>query len=386
MKLAIIGSRGFLVDYGGFETFVRKLVLELKDNGYDITVYGLKKYHNYAQDKNYPEIKRVWIPSVEIRFLEKVIASFFSILHITLSQNEIILMLGVSPGLLLWIPFFMGKKILMNVDGIEWKRPKWSKFIGFFLRLSEIFSSIFSHILIADSKAIQEYLGQRYKTNSFYIPYGADMNNGINDNDLDILKKYNLKQRDYFLQVCRLEPENNVHITIREFLNYKGTKQLIIVGDTPHSIKYREHLKKRANGKVKLLGGIYGDDFKTILKNAYCYIHGHEAGGTNPALLEAMASNNCVLVLNVPYNLEVIGDCGISFSKESGNLLEKIKMLDKDVNLVNALKKKAFVRVTKLYTWKRVISEYDQIFKLLLRPGSKGMFHHGRRGIGSTKM
>jgi len=365
MKLAIIGSRGFLTDYGGFETFVKKIVLGLKDKGYDITVYGLKKYHNCIQDKYYPEIKRIWIPSTKVKFLEKVIASFLSILHITVSQNEIILLLGVSPGLLLWIPFLMGKKILMNVDGIEWKRPKWSKFIAIFLRLSEIFSSIFSHILIADSKVIQEYLSQRYKTNSFYIPYGADMNNGINDNDLDILKKYNLKQRDYFLQVCRLEPENNAHIIIREFLNYRGAKQLVIVGDTPHSIKYRENLKKQANGKVKLLGGIYGDDFKTILKNAYCYIHGHEAGGTNPVLLEAMASNNCVLVLNAPYNLEVIGDCGISFSKESGDLLEKIKMLDKNVNLANNLKKKAFIRVTKLYTWEKVIADYDKLFKTL---------------------
>jgi len=363
MKLAIIGSRGFLSDYGGFETFVRKLVLGLKDNGYDITVYGLKRYHNSTQDRYYPEIKRVWIPSTKIKFLEKVIASFLSILHVTLSKNKIILLLGVSPGLLLWIPFLMGKKILMNVDGIEWKRPKWSKFIALFLRLSEIFSIIFSHILIADSIAIQEYLRQRYRTNSFYIPYGADTNNGIDDNDLDILKKYNLKQKDYFLQVCRLEPENNAHITIREFLNYRGARQLVIVGDTPHSIKYKENLKKRANGKVKLLGGIYGDDFKTILKNAYCYIHGHEAGGTNPALLEAMASGRCPVVLNVPYNLEVIEDCGISFSKDEGDLAEKLAKLENDDNLVDQLGKKALQRIQKFYTWDRVIRAYDSLLK-----------------------
>jgi len=363
MKLAIIGSRGFLVDYGGFETFVRKLVLGLKDNGYDITVYGLKRYHNSTQDKYYPEIKRIWISSTKIKCLEKVIASFLSTLHVILSQNEIILVLGVSPGLLLWIPFLMGKKILMNVDGIEWKRPKWSKFIAIFLRLSEIFSAIFSHILIADSIAIQEYLSQRYKTNSFYIPYGADMNNGIKDNDLDILNKYNLKQRDYFLQVCRLEPENNVHITIREFLNYRGAKQLVIIGDTPHSIKYRQNLIKRANGKVKLLGGIYGDDFETILKNAYCYIHGHEAGGTNPVLLEAMASGRCVVVLNVPYNLEVIKDCGITYSKADGELSRKLEMLDKNRDFVKDAGEKALRRVKKFYTWEKVIAAYDEVLK-----------------------
>ncbi|MBA7534927.1 hypothetical protein ES705_27177 [subsurface metagenome] len=363
MKLAIIGSRGFLVDYGGFETFVRKLVLGLKDNGYDITVYGLKRYHNSTQDKYYPEIKRIWISSTKIKCLEKVIASFLSIFHVIFSQNEIILVLGVSPGLLLWIPFLMGKKILMNVDGIEWKRSKWSKFIAFFLRLSEIFSTIFSHILIADSIAIQEYLRRRYKTNSFYIPYGADMNNGIKHNDLDILNKYDLKQKDYFLQVCRLEPENNVHIIIREFLNYRGVKQLVIIGDTPYSIKYRQNLIKRANGKIKLLGGIYGDDFKTILKNAYCYIHGHEAGGTNPVLLEAMASGSCVVVLNVPYNLEVIKDCGITYSKADGELSRKLEMLDKNRDFVKDAGEKALRRVKKFYTWEKVIAAYDEVLK-----------------------
>ena len=121
-----------------------------------------------------------------------------------------------------------------------------------------------------------------------------------------------------------------------------------------------------ANISIKFLGGVYGEKYKAILKNAYCYIHGHEAGGTNPALLEAMASGKCVVVLDVPYNLEVIEDCGISFSKKEGDLLRKLKILDKNEKLVKSLGEKAFQRVKKFYTWEKIIFEYDKLFKELL--------------------
>jgi rhamnosyltransferase len=137
----------------------------------------------------------------------------------------------------------------------------------------------------------------------------------------------------------------------------------VIIGDTPHSIKYKNNLEAIANSKVKLLGAVYGDDYKVILRNAYCYVHGHEAGGTNPALLEAMASKNCVVVLDAPYNLEVIKNCGISFSKKDGDLLSKLEMLDKDGDLVNSLSRKAFRRVRDFYKWEKVISDYDTVFR-----------------------
>jgi len=360
MKLAIIGSRGFLTDYGGFETFTRELVLNLKEKGYDITVYGLKRYKNPENDKKFPEVKRVWIPSLKIKFLEKVVVSFLSTIHASFSKNKILLLLGVSPGLLLWLPRLMGKRIVINVDGIEWQRPKWSKFIAFFLRLSEAFASIFSDTIIADSKNIANYIIKKYKKIPVYIPYGADFNSKCDDT---VLRKYNLKPMDYFLQVCRLEPENNSHVIIREYLDYKRNKKLVIIGDTPHSIGYKESLKKMADERVKFLGGLYGKEYKVILRNAYCYIHGHEAGGTNPALLEAMASGKCVVVLDVPYNLEVIEDCGISFSKKEGKLLHQIERLDKDGKLVSFMGQKALIRVKKFYTWGKVIFEYDQVIK-----------------------
>lgn len=362
MKLAIIGSRGFLAEYGGYETFVQKIAFGLSKKGFAITVYGIADYHNRNKDTLYPEIRRVWLWTIRIRFLEKVTSSFLGIVHACFSDADIIFSISTSPGLLLFLPRLFGKKIVVNPDGLEWRRPKWSWFIRFWLRISEWTAVMFSNLVVADSKTIANYIQGKYKKCTVFIPYGADENLPLPE-DGKILAKYGLVPNNYFLQVCRLEPENNAHIVIEEFVRYGGEKDLAIVGDTQHCLNYKEQLKKIANRKVKFLGGIYNQDFKVILRNAYCYIHGHEAGGTNPVLLEAMASARCPIVLNVPYNLEVIAECGIGFSKNRGDLQSKLRLLEQDPNLVYEIGNKALERVKKHYTWDAVIENYIEIFK-----------------------
>ena len=366
MKLAIIGSRGFLTHYGGYETFVKKLALSLSEKDVFVIVYGMANYRNSDNDKYFPAVKRIWISTLHVRFLEKVLSSLLAVLHVCFSDTDIILSISVSSGLLLFLPCLLGKQVVVNPDGLEWKRPKWSKFINFFLRLSEWMAVNFSNIVVADSQVIKEYIVNKYKKRTIFIPYGAEIN-GYSDNDAEVLAKYKLRPKQYYLQVCRLEPENNSHLIIKEFVDYKGGKKLIIVGDTPHSIEYKKNLEKEGNHKVRFLGSVYGADHKVILRNAYCYIHGHEAGGTNPSLLEAMASARCPVVLNVPYNLEVVGDCGLSFSKNRGDLAEKLSFLDSNENLVKSLGDRALVRVKKHYTWEKVISDYDIVFRSLVR-------------------
>jgi len=337
MKLAIIGSRGFLTKYGGYETFVKHLALGLAEKGLSLTVFGIAGYREPANDNLYPNIKRVWLPTIRVKFLEKVVSSLLAVIFTSFSYFDIVFTLGISPGLFLFLLKILGKKIVVNPDGLEWQRPKWSKFIAFWLRLSELAAIKFSDVVISDSQRIENYIKEKFKKKRVvFIPYGADINIASNK-DASILQKYGLKQNQYFVQVCRLEPENNVHIIIREFNNYTGDKHLVIIGDTLYSVKYKKNLKRAANHKIKFLGAIYGQDYKVILRNGYCYIHGHEVGGTNPSLLEAMASAKCPVVLNVPYNIDVIGNDGLTFSKNEGDLKEKLEYLDKNENLVMSL-------------------------------------------------
>ncbi len=367
MKLAIIGSRGFLVDYGGFETFTRKLVLELIQANYTITVYGLQRYRPKSKECSYPEVRRVWIPSFRIKFLEKVSAALVSIVHASMSDYDVVLLLGVSSGLLAWLPRVMQKRVLMNVDGIEWKRAKWSKSVSFFLHLSEAFAAIGCHRIIADSRHIGRYFKEKYNRDPAYISYGAEIVRMRRTDHARFLRSLGLKPRSYFLQICRIEPENNAHIVVREFRDYRGTKKLVIVGDTPHSIKYKTELKEISDSRIKFPGAIYGEEYIALLRNAYCYIHGHEAGGTNPVLLEAMAFGRCPIVLNVPYNAEVIRDCGLVFSKKRGDLLQKIEYLERNESLVNSMGKKALARVRVAYSWDTVTGRYKCIFENMSR-------------------
>jgi len=358
MKIAIIGSRGIPAKYGGFETFAEKLSSNLVQRGHKVRVYCSAGSAS-NRSKFYEGTERVFIPSIPIKSLEKFTMSVLSIIHSLFRKDDIILLLGVSPALISWLPRLFSKKLVINIDGLEWKRAKWNRIISFHLKMSEKLAGKFCNVVVTDSEVIQKYYFEKYKTRAVYIPYGADE---IEDSNEDVLEKYGLKKSHYILQVCRLEPENNVHLTVTEFLQVKTNLVLAILGDNPFNTKYIQILKDYRSPKIKFLGSIYGDDYKTILKNAYCYIHGHEVGGTNPALLEAMSAGKCVVVLNVPFNLEVINDAGISFRKEKGDLANKLKYLIENHPKVKEYEKKALERVREKYTWEKVINEYESLF------------------------
>lgn len=365
MKIAIIGTRGIPAKYGGFETFAERLSSGLTQKGYCLKVYCSLLY---ASDKSgfYNGIERVFIPSIPLKPLEKFLTSFLSVLHSLFRKTDVILLLGVSPVLISWLPRFLGKKLVINIDGLEWKRAKWNKILSFFLKLSERLAGTFCNQVVTDSLVIHRYYYEKYKKTSVYIPYGADI---IEDSNENVLKKYGLEKGRYILQVCRLEPENNVHLIMREFSKTGADLDLVILGDNRYDTEYIRLFKSFRNPRIKFLGAIYGDDYKSILKNAYCYVHGHEVGGTNPALLEAMAAGKCVLVLNVPFNLETIDDAGIPFSKEEDDLANKLGDLVGNPTRLIQYERKAVERIKEAYNWERVINEYESLFLKVLKEG-----------------
>jgi len=362
MKLAIIGTRGIPCRYGGFETFAEKLSLGLVQKGHEVTVYCSPRYIS-RRSKSHVNIRRIFIPSIPLKSLEKISHAMFSVLHNLFEDDDIILMLGVSPVLFSWLLRLFGKKIVINIDGLEWKRKKWSKIASLYLRLSEKLAGKLCHEVVTDSLEIQKYYNKKYGKEAVYIAYGAEY---VNDSDEDVIKRYMLKKNRYILQVCRLEPENNSHLVIKEFLKIKSDLELVVLGDNPYDAKYLKYLRSFKNPKIRFLGAIYGHEYKSILRNAYCYVHGHEVGGTNPALLEALAAGKCALVLDVPYNLEVIRDAGISFSKREGDLAEKLNKLIKNPTILEEYEGKALTRIEEAYTWDKIIKEYESLFLRIL--------------------
>lgn len=358
LKIAIIGSRGIPGNYGGFETFAERLSVGLVARGHKVSVYCAADYSG-TDDREYQGVKRVLIPTIRSKSLEKLSNSFLSCLHATVNPYDVILFLGVSPILFSWLGRASGKRLVINIDGLEWKRQKWTRFASKFLETCEALSGVMCHQVVTDSKVLQEYFRKRYGRESTYIAYGADA--GLHEDD-GSLRKYGLEKDKYLLQVCRLEPENNAHLVIEEYKRVDTGFPLVILGDAPHSDEYKLKLKALADPRVKFLGGVYGNEYNVIRSNPYCYIHGHEVGGTNPALLEALAAGNCVAVLDVPYNLEVIGPAGLAFSKEAGSLSSVLQTLLQDPQTISIYRERAVDQIKRYYTWDFIITEYENLF------------------------
>lgn len=363
LSIAIIGSRGIPGNYGGFETFAEKLSLGLVERGHKVTVY-CPSANSRTNERNYRGVRRVLIPNIAVKSLDKLSNSFLSCLHSIGADHQIIFFLGVSPVLFAWLPRLFGKKTVINIDGLEWKRKKWNRIASSYLKLSESLSGKLCHEVVTDSRGIHKYFKEEYGKDSTFIAYGADIQTFEDDR---VLEKYGLKKNGYLLQVCRMEPENNSHIIIREYCQSEADMPLVIVGDSPYGQQYIEDLKRMADHRVRFLGSIYGYDYDVIRSNPYCYIHAHEVGGTNPALLESLAAGNCVIVLDVPYNLEVIGEAGLSFSKAEGSLNQSLTKVLGNPHLVSEMRKKAVERIKENYTWDKIVNQYEKLFYQMLQ-------------------
>lgn len=365
MKIAIIGTRGIPANYGGFETFAENLSVRLVQKGHDVTVYCRSNYTKIDRH-TYKGVRLVVLPTIKQKYFDTIAHTFFSVLHVIFTDIEVIYFCNAVNSVFTMIPRLFGKKTLINVDGLEWKRKKWNALAKAVYKVSEYIATIFSNKIVTDSMAMYDYYKKRFGKETEYISYGADIKDHIPPGP--IMEKYGLKKRRFVLYVSRLEPENNAHILIEAYEKVKGDMPLVIVGDAPYNKTYINKLKSTKDKRIKFLGSIYGDGYFELLSNAFIYVHGNEVGGTNPALLEAMASGNCVIVNGVDFNKEVIGDCGLWFEPNNvENLKNKIEYLINHSEEVARYRTLVVERVKKYYNWSNVIARYEALFTSILR-------------------
>lgn len=261
-----------------------------------------------------------------------------------------------------------------NPDGLEWKRSKWSAPAKAFLRYCEKCLVENSDLAICDSVNIEKYIkdtyGSRVKDTTF-IAYGAYTDRSQCDEEKlnEWYTQFNVKRGHYYLIVGRFVPENNYETMITEFMRSKTEKDLVIITNVEHN-KFYEQLREKTgfekDKRIKFVGTVYDQDLlKKIREEAYGYLHGHEVGGTNPSLLEALASTRLNLLLGVGFNKEVGEDSALYWSKEPGNLsalLEKADALDAEI--IEQLDEKSTARVQDAYSWEKIISEYERVFNV----------------------
>lgn len=372
MKVVIIGSRGIPATYGGFETFAEEVGSRLSEKN-DIEIYVTCEN---AQDKieEWQGMKLVYIPTIfvnnkKFRHVGELFYDVVSICWATLKRDiDMIYYLGPTMGFCLTIPKVFGKKIITNVGGLEWKRKKFNKFVRFFILINTIISTKLSHLTVSDSRAIQKYIKENHNIDSIFIPYGAHIKK-CEDYNLQI-GDIELSREMYYLIVARLIPDNNINVILDGYVRSNSRKKLIIIGSISDQNKYIKKLLtiKGNNKNVIFLGAIYDRELLNKIRSlCYAYIHGHEKGGTNPSLLEAMGCGNLILAKDISFNREV-ADKSAYYFKDDEELSALINDIEnKNMTEFNIMKNEAVSRVKNIYNWEKITDAYYEAIMELKR-------------------
>ncbi len=369
MIVSFIGSRGIPAKYGGFETFVEEVSVGLKNKGIQVIV--ICDNDQRIKTDRISSYKGVELLYSRYNKADAPILFYLHSLIIAIKCSDIIYSCGVGAGFFAYLPKIFKKKFVINPDGVGWYRNKWSLHVKMILKSMFYCTAKWCDYIVCDSKGISRLFENIFKRceNVKVIEYGAYKNNYINDSSTSIenvLDKYDLKSEHYHLVVSRLEPENNVDLIIKGYSVSEKKYPLIIIGNISQT-KYVKELKKYESKKVRFIGGIYDKDELSIIRaKSFSYLHGHSVGGTNPSLLEAMASRNYCICHDNIYNREVVCDGGSYFNDQDqvSKAIDDIES-SKNYNVYNEKKEKVFKKAMQYYAWERIVDEYEKYFRSL---------------------
>jgi len=375
----IIGSRGLPAQYGGFETFVDQLVSHQvsPDIQYHVACLSNNQAYQHFDFKGIDcfTIKAPRLGPARVIAYD-MMAINYALKHIKKQgiEQPIFYVLGNTIGAFV-APFArkihkLGGRFYINPDGLEWKRAKWAKPIQAYLKYSEKIMTRHADLVISDNPGIESYIKEAYPwSKTTYIAYGTDLSpTSLNSQDnkvREFYQKWQTQEKNYYLILGRFVPENNYETAIREFMASSTKRDLVIICNQEGN-PYFEELRARTgfdqDPRVKFVGTVYDQDLlKYIRKEAFAYIHGHEVGGTNPGLLEALAQTDLNLVLGVSFNQTVAKDSAHYWTKETGNLAHLIDRVD-SLEDVSEWGQRAKANMKQNFTWEKIVGEYEELF------------------------
>lgn len=349
-KVCIIGTVGVPACYGGFESLVQNLV----DYQSDKIHYHVFCAASAYQEKNikYKDASLIYLP-IKANGVSSIPYDIASLCICLKRRPDVTLILGVSGCLFLpFYRFFSSSRIITNIDGLEWRREKWGWLTKKFLKLSERLAVRFSDVVISDNQAIADYVSSEYGVNSAVIAYGGDHAVSV-DHTAPIIKE------DFYLSLCRIEPENNVEMILSAFTN--SSEKLKFIGNWDASV-YGRDLKRRYSGfkNIDIIDPVY--DILTLFKlrgSCKAYIHGHSAGGTNPSLVEAMQFGMPVYAFDCTFNRYTTDNRALYF--RDGESLHQLIGKDNQATVINSGLAMKHIANEK-YQWRTIVGEYESIF------------------------
>lgn len=355
-KIAIVGTQGVPAQYGGFETLVEYLIKYL-GNKIEITVFASSKIYGKNAPDEYKGVKMVYVPFNPNGALSVVYDSL-SLLKSCRSYDKV-LVLGASGGLIFPLLKVYREKFILNFGGLDWGREKWGRFAKWYLKKAEKLAIKNSAVLVADNKGIQEYIKKEYNRDSVLIAYGGDQVRKVDVTD-EYREKFPFLSVPYILDVARIQADNNIEMILKAFEGIENYN-LVIIGNWANSF-YGQQLKKQYEQQknIWLLDPIYDQKLLNVIRgNAFLYIHGHSAGGTNPALVEAMSLGLPIYCYNNGFNNYTTENQSVYFNTAAHlhDLLLKL-----DATELKQLGLRMQTVAARNYTWENIANKYMKLF------------------------
>jgi glycosyltransferase involved in cell wall biosynthesis len=366
LHVAFLGTRGVPAAYSGFETFVEQLGVRLVERGHQVTVFNRYPFVP-LREKEYRGMRIIRLRTIQRKSLDTLMHTFRSCLWLPVLRPDVVYICGVGNAIFCGLVRMMGIPVVINVDGEDWARKKWSGFAVKWLRASEAWACRLANVVIADAKVIQERYRRIYRRETMLVPYGANIR--LEEAGTETLKKYGLEPRKYVLFVGRMVPENRADLLIVAFRAVPRTSgiKLVVVGDAPYSDEYKQELVALADDRVVFTGYAFMEEYRELSRHCLFYVLASGVEGTRPVLLDQMGFGNCVVVRDSSANSDVVGDAGVKFedARERESLEEKMNYLIGNLDLIEEYRGRAVKRVKEAFSWEKVTDQYEAVFQEL---------------------
>lgn len=357
-NLSILGIRGIPAAHGGFETFAERLALYLVAKGWTVTVYCQESGDDPVYEDSWQDVRRVHIPVSKDGAAGTVIFDWLSVRY-AVKEPGLALTLGYNTALFCALLRIKGRRNLINMDGIEWRRAKWRPLERAWLYMNERLGCWLGNHLIADHPAIAQHLATRVNASKItMIPYGAD---SVTSADAGLLSSYGLEPGGFALVIARPEPENSILEIVSAFSVKPRGMKLALLGRYDAANDYHRRVMAAASGEVLFLGPIYEKARVEVLRfYTRLYVHGHQVGGTNPSLVEALGAGSPVLAHDNPYNRWVAGQ-GAHYFKDETECAAYFAQLLEDRTRLAQMSGASRTRHQEAFTWPMVLEKYEQL-------------------------
>ncbi|MDF2156434.1 glycosyltransferase [Algoriphagus sp. CAU 1675] len=361
-----MGAKGYPYVYGGYDTMIKELGERLVAKGVKVRVYNHRSLFK-DRPRFVNGIECIYTPAIESKSLTQLTHTFFSMIHACFSDVDVIFVVNSGNGPFGLIPKLFGKPTAINVDGLEWLRPKWKGMGAKYFKWASKMATKFYDQIINDSDEMRRVYLDLFDKDSKVIAYGANPRESV---DSQPIQKWNLESRGYYLIVGRLVPDNNADLIIEGFLKSDSKRKLVVVGDVPFQDEWANRLKNMKDERLLFTGYVTDpNELASLYSHCYAYFHGHEYGGTNPAMLKALGYGCAILALNTPFNQEMLqnGKHGWYFEKNAEAVKDLVEKSEREPEQLESLRANARAGLTKKYNWDYVTDQYLEVFQDLAK-------------------